>query len=174
MARTECHNEQDLLDLLASGKWPAQCDEALRAHVRECSICADLVLVAGSLLHDGQELWSAVSVPAPGTVWWRAQTRARRDRAREAASPVTVAQFVGMSAGLLAFATGVWAAAPWLISELTSLVPSLPALHLAEMPRPSFELLERAELTRWWWVAAAIAAWLIAAPVAVYLAVSDD
>ena len=174
MARAECHYEQDLLDLLASGKWPVQCDEDVRAHVRECPICADLVLVAGVLLHDGHELWNTVSVPAPGTVWWRAQTRARRDRAREAASPVTVAQFVGAFTGLLVFAAGVWAAAPWLISELTALLPSLPALDLAEMPRPSFEVLDEAELARWWWVAAAIAAWLIAAPVAVYLAVSDD
>ena len=174
MARAECHNEQDLLDLLAAGKWPSQCDEELRAHVRECPGCADLVLVAGALLEDGSALWSDVRVPASGAVWWRAQTRARRERAREAASPVTVAQIVGASAALLVLGVGLWAAAPWLVSGLAARLPSLPALELPGMALPSLALLEREDLTRWWWVAAAIAAWLIAAPVAVYLAVSED
>ncbi len=83
MARTESHNEQDLLELRASGKWPAQCDEELRLHVRECAVCADLVLVAGALLQDGQELWRTVSGAGAGDgLVARPDPRPLRSRAR--------------------------------------------------------------------------------------------
>jgi len=173
----ECPREQDVLDALASGRWPSRCDDALRRHPAACGICADLVEVAGPLLHAAGEEWSAVRVPSPGTVWWRAQLRARREAAREAERPVTIAQGLGWFSAVASLIALTWLAAPWL-SGVTAMVPeipwpALPALPALAVPE-SLGLPESIDLARWRWLVAAAIGWFLLAPLAIYFALLED
>lgn len=93
----ECVREEDVLDALASNRWPSRCDDDLRTHVEHCHVCADLAEVAHSLSDDGDAAWQEARVPSAGIVWWRAQLRAREDAARAAGRPVAFIQGVAAS-----------------------------------------------------------------------------
>lgn len=171
MGPVECAHEQDVLDAIAAGRWPARCDDALRAHVAACRLCADLAAVAAPLRTAGDQLWEAAHVPSAGTVWWRAQVRARREAAREAARPVAVAGALGYAVALLLLGGLAWLSAPWL-AGLTSLLPELPSIDLPALG--AVPLPESSDLERWRWVIGAAAAWLIIAPLAIYFALLED
>ncbi|HET9263321.1 MAG TPA: hypothetical protein VFO14_09770 [Vicinamibacterales bacterium] len=168
MRPVECPREQDLLDALTANRWPGNCDEPLRLHVSTCPVCADLLEIVVPLRDAGQNLPAASSLPSAGTVWWRAQIRARREAAREAAGPVTVAQMVAFVSALLAVSAGLWAAGPWL-AGFGALLPGMPSLDIGGLPLP-----DPVDLLRWRWVIGAIAAWLVLAPLAVYFAILED
>lgn len=169
MRATECPREQDMLDALCAGRWPVRCDDDLRTHVAGCPVCADLVDVAGPLLQERERLWSEIRVPSAGTVWWRAQLRARREAARVAARPLAVAHLatcvavIGLAIALTAFVAA--AAGEWLpgTGDLPSL--QLPAVTLPDIPRS--DLL-------WRILAVAAAAWLALTPLALYLALREE
>jgi hypothetical protein len=167
----ECAHEQDLLDAIAAGRWPARCDEALRQHVAECRVCGDLAEVAAPLKMAGDELWDTVHVPSSGTVWLRAQTRARREAAREAARPVTIAQGFGFAVALVGLVALTWLATPWL-SRVGAALPELPSIDLG-MVR-AIELPDSIDLERWRWIGFALAGWLVLAPIAIYFALLED
>lgn len=168
MRSVECPREQDVLDALVAGPWPGLREESLRVHVHTCRTCSDLVQVVVALNDAGGDLPDTAGLPSAGTVWWRAQIRARREAAREAAGPVTVAQVVGFVSALLALSLVLWAAAPWL-SGFSALLPDVPSLDLDGIRLPA-----AADLLRWRWVLAALAAWLVLAPLAVYFATVED
>lgn len=86
MKTIECAREADVLDAIATGRW----DPALRAHVEECAICADVAAVADLLREDGAAAWREAQVPSSARVWWRAEMRARQEAARRAAQPITL------------------------------------------------------------------------------------
>ena len=165
----ECDREQDVLDALSAGRWPDRCDADLRAHVTTCRLCTDLADVATALLDEHDSAWREARVPPSGVVWWRAQLRAREEAARAAGRP-------------LAFIQGVAASfAVWLVVALLRAVPqdSLSAWRAwgaAVVPNVTFTLPDLARL------AAAvplslllvIGAWLLLAPIAIYLAVADE
>jgi len=167
----ECPREQDLLDALAAGRWPSRCEEELRRHVDGCGICTDLVQVVAPLKDAGDHLWSTIRVPSSGTVWWRAQTRACHEAAREAARPVTVAQALGSTLAVLSLAVLIWIATPWL-SDLQQLMPSLPSLDI--QTTRLIGLAESIDLARWRWVIVAAIGWLVLAPLAIYFALFED
>lgn len=98
MPRIECPYEDDVLTMVTTGQWPTRASAELRAHAAECPVCADLALVAQAIGEDAV----APRLPGSGTVWWRAQLRARQDAAKESGRPITVAQAV-----LLAVAGGL-------------------------------------------------------------------
>jgi hypothetical protein len=103
MARTSCDREDDVLSLVTSGRWVSRAADDLRAHAAGCSVCAELALVAEAIDHDTNLARADVpELPSSGTVWWRAQLRARQDAVRESGRPITVAH--GM---LLAVAGGL-------------------------------------------------------------------
>lgn len=139
MARLDCPHEVDVLTMVSTGQWPERAPADLRAHVVTCAVCADLASVARAI-DDERAAPIAPRLPSSGTVWWRAQLRARQDAAREVGRPITVAQAV-----LLAVAGGVagavfGASADWfqralhrgwrLVTDAASAVhlPSLPSL----------------------------------------------
>lgn len=165
----ECDREQDVLDAMAGGRWPGQCDEDLRAHVNACGTCRDLADVATALLSDQETACSEARVPPAGVVWWRAQLRAREDAARAAGRPVAFIQGVAASVAV------------WL---LIALYRALPVEYVAEWRAWLTEFVPNATLTmsdvsR---VAAAVplvvlltvGVWLVLAPIAIYFAVVDD
>jgi hypothetical protein len=101
----DCPREQDVLDAIAAGRWPGRADAELAAHVEGCCVCRDVALVAAVIGAEQESAWQHAQVPSSAHVWWRAQMRARREAARAAARPITVAQGIaGASAAGLAAA----------------------------------------------------------------------
>src|SRR5262245_4747305 len=165
----ECDREPDVLDALAAGRWPARCDEDLRAHVSACAICRDLADVAAVLADERDDAWSEARVPPAGVMWWRAQLRAREDAARAAGRPVAFIQGVAAS-------VAVWLA--------IALFRAIPAESVAEWRAWAAGLLPGVPLTMAdvaWLTAgvplviiAIVGAWLVLAPIAIYFAAADE
>lgn len=180
MNPVECAREADVLaavlrrqlDLPRSdeGGW-RDGGEDLRAHIEQCEICAEVVAVAVLLREDRDVAQHDVHVPAAGQVWWRAAVRARLDGAQAAARPLTWAHgiagasAVGLCVGVLGI---VWPtidrAAAWVGSHASSVGPA--ALTMIE--------LVSAAMQRSLPFAIAAAAGMVLAPLALYLALSDD
>jgi hypothetical protein len=165
----ECEREQDVLDAIVTGRWPARCDEELREHMNTCAICWDLAETAAAIVDDRDAAWSQARVPSAGIVWWRAQLHAREDAARAAGRPVAFIQGVAASVAL------------WLI---VSLVRALPVGYLSEwrtwatsaLPSWTFTMADvaRATATVPLVVFILVAVWLVLAPVAIYFAAADE
>jgi hypothetical protein len=172
--KIECPREQDVLDALAARRWPARSDEELRSHVGGCTVCADLIEVASALLEDQESAWGEARVAPSAVVWWRAQVRAREEAARAAARPVAFMQGVAASLALW-IGIAVLRALPWpsmpnwrgwldgLVSSIPFTVPSFSTLATA-LPGNGLLLA----------LAIVLGAWLLLAPVAIYLAVNDE
>jgi hypothetical protein len=94
---TECLREQDVMDAVASGRWPVRIEPELRDHVNACAICQDVAVVSPVISAERDEGWENVSVPPSSIVWWRAQIRAREEAARAAARPIAVTQAVAVA-----------------------------------------------------------------------------
>ena len=162
----ECDREQDVLDALAAGRWPARCDEDLRVHVETCVICRDLAAVAAAFADDRDDGWRDVHVPSAGIAWWRAQLRAREDAARAAGRPVAFIQGVAVSVAVwLAIALvraipaqslGEWRA--WLADGVTITMADVSRLTAA-VPLVMFVI---------------VGAWLLLAPIAIYFVATDE
>lgn len=165
----ECDREQDVLDAITARRWPDRCDRELSEHVAGCAVCRDLAEITLAIAAERDAAWSDGHIPPAGVVWWRAQLRAREDKARAATRPV-------------AFVHGVAASvAVWLI---VSIYRALPAGYWSEwlasitssLPRYTFTM---ADIAR---IAAAVpgillvlvAVWLVLAPVAIYFAAADE
>ncbi len=92
MPERECCFEPEVLAAVVEGRWPLAVEPSLREHAAACPLCSEVLTVASALVPDRQDLKAAPSLPAAGTVWWRAQIRARREAAAAAARPLLVAQ----------------------------------------------------------------------------------
>jgi hypothetical protein len=143
---TPCRFEADVLAAVAAGSWDRATDE-LKAHVTTCQSCADLALVSQLLKTDHAAIVAEANVPSAGQVWWRAQMRARADAAQAAARPLFVAQAVACAAilgALVALVTWLWPAGGW---------------HFTATPPSELGLMAYV----------AIGAWVVIAPIALYL-----
>ena len=99
-ARTECAREDEVLMMVSTGRWPVAAPAELREHADHCQVCRELGLAAASI---GQEAEASASMsvpnlPSSGTVWWRAQLRARQEAARQVGRPITAAQMLAFAA----------------------------------------------------------------------------
>jgi len=108
----ECQREGDVLDALASARWPDRVDRELADHVASCAVCQDVVTVASAMQADHEEARREANVPSSGQMWWRAEMRARQDAIREASRPVAVAQGVAALGALTLAGVAVWFAWP--------------------------------------------------------------
>jgi hypothetical protein len=172
--KIECPREQDVLDALAAQRWPARCEEDLTTHVAACTVCADLIEVASALLEEQESAWHDARVPPSAVVWWRAQIRAREEAARSAARPVAFMQGVAVSLALW-IAVVVLRAVPW---------PTLPDwrgwlggfVRSAGVTVPDLSGLAAGLGGGWLLLALVVVlgAWLVLAPVAIYLAANDE
>lgn len=164
-----CPREADVLDAVASLRWPHRADEELRQHVSGCAMCADTALVAGALHQDQDEIWQQAVVPAADIVWWRAQMRARVEASQAAARPVLAVQAIGVACALGAVA-GLFGSIGWWFRSWLDWLSSA-AVAIAAAPTPmGFDFVTIA--TRG--LLLALAVWLVLAPVAVFLAATDD
>ena len=95
MSRAECPREQEVLDAIASSRWPSRLGEDLARHVDGCAFCKDLGFVAEALNSDFSSAIEQARVPTAGLVWWRAEIRTRQESLRVASRPITLAHYVG-------------------------------------------------------------------------------
>lgn len=165
-----CPFEPDVLDALASRRWPARVDEALSAHVVSCASCADLAAVAGALLHEGETTYGEAHVPPAAAVWHRAQLRAREDAARAATRPIGFVQGVAFACGVAA----AIAAAVWGLPILAAQLPGAgaAAAWLTALRLPAIDLDGGALLANTA-VQIAAASWALLVPVALYFTLRD-
>lgn len=169
---SDCSFESDLLDALASHRWPAKAGEELRAHVASCEDCHSLAVTAQALMSEHDAAYAEARVPPSAAVWHRAQLRAREEALRTATRPIAFVQGVAFAFGV-ALALG---AAAWGLPLLASLLPDVaplvawfraPALAL-EAPGAEPGLLSSTL------VQVALAGWLLLAPAALYFALSRE
>jgi len=96
MSRAECPREQEVLDAIASSRWPNRLGDELARHVAGCAFCKDLGFVADALSADFLSAIEDARVPTAGLVWWRAEIRARQESLRVASRPIALAHYVGV------------------------------------------------------------------------------
>lgn len=163
MKPVECEFEAEVLAATLQSRWPERVDADLRAHVAACTICSDVVSIAGAVDDAREEMRASAVVPDSGRVWWLAQLRARREAAEAAGRPITAVQVIAFACavGLLGAcfgATSTWfqAALGWMASSVAAL-PSAAALLAGHGV-----------------LVLAVAAVLFVVPTAVYLAMGRD
>jgi hypothetical protein len=169
MMRLQCDHEQDLLDALASRRWPDRTDLALRQHVSGCAICSDVAEIAAAFLDDREHALAAGTVPSASAVWWRSQIRAREESARLAARPIAVVQAVSTACVAAVSIAAAPAASAW----VRELIITFGAAAWWSAPR---------DLSLSWILGAAayttlpllaVGMWIVIAPVVVYLALDE-
>jgi len=90
MSRIECSHETDILDAVASGRWPERVDVELREHAAACAICSEVAVVSSLYREDYSAAMDQIRVPSAGLVWWKSELRARREAVRVASRPITL------------------------------------------------------------------------------------
>src|SRR5258707_209949 len=110
MGHSACPHEQEIVDLVVSGRWRDEGDDALGAHAARCGACAETLELARLLQDDRKALSEEASVPSAGAVWWRATIRARAEAVRTAGQPITLLQGIAVATaiGLFAGLAGAW------------------------------------------------------------------
>jgi hypothetical protein len=159
----ECARESDVLDALASARWPNRVERELADHVASCAICQDVVTVATAIQADHDQAWREANVPSSGQMWWRAEMRARQDAIREASRPVAIAQGVAALFALVVAAVAGWFAWPSVRSLFAAVLPT-DGSTVASAAFTSPALLP---------LAIAMGALLIIAPLALYVVLSE-
>jgi hypothetical protein len=165
MAALDCTRESDVIDAIASHRWPARVDAELREHVAACAVCADVAEVVTALHAEQDTAWTdAASLPSAQVVWFRAQARARADATRQASRPIAIMQALGFAcaATVISGLIGVVAFWVWSRTDLLAAVPAIPVVG-----PDAIGMAIRGTLL-------AIGVWLVLAPFAVYLVASDD
>ena len=157
----ECARESDVLDAVASARWPHRVPRELADHVAACAICTDVVVVAEAMRADHDAVWQQADIPSSGQVWWRAEMRVRQEAIRQASRPITIAQGVAAFLVLTLTGTSGWFAWTW-IRQAT------PAFSLASVSAQALASPFAASL------AIALGALLLITPVALYLVLSDE
>lgn len=165
---SDCPFESDLLDALASQRWPSRAGDELRQHVAGCESCRDLAATASALMFEHDAAHAGAAVPPSAVVWHRAQLRAREEATRAAMRPIGFIQGVAFACAI-ALAIGV---ATWAGPMLASLLPDGAAImswfRVPAVPAPDVDLVALMSSTT---VQVAIAGCLLLAPVALYAAI---
>ncbi len=156
----QCAREDDVLEAVSSGRWPDACDVSLRAHAESCDACRDLVEVAMLMQQDGAMLRAEVRVPSAGSVWWRAQVRARAEAEQAVMRPMLVVGACGATALVALIAAVLTLGMPWTMGLLVGGV------------EVGADLLPMAlgVLERWLVPVLLVGVLVVAAPVALYFA----
>lgn len=173
-----CPRESDTIRAAWSGAWPEGCGDDLRQHLRACPVCREAVQLAGAFREEREASIHEARVPGSGLVWWRAQLHARREAARTAERPVAMAQALAIVGALVAVVAVSWAMLPSVRTFFGGLTTGLAARAdlFSSLPSPTgaFSGLSTMGLLAQPGILMVVAATLVLAPVAVYLAVAKD
>jgi hypothetical protein len=169
MKRVECEFESEVLSAALQCRWPGRVDNELRAHVASCTICSDVIAVAGALDEAREDMHACTVVPDSGRVWWLAQLRARREAAEAAGRPITAAQVIALAAAMGLLGACVGATSKWFQSSLGWFGSSIAALRIpALLPSAMALVSEHGALV------VAMAAIVLLVPAAVYFTMLRD
>ena len=166
----DCPREQDVLDAIASGRWPGRCPAEFQQHVRACGICADVAEIAGLLGEERELAWKEADVPAAAVVWWRAQMQARAEAVRLAGRPIAVAQGLAAVAVVGALAGLVRIGFPWLAQAMEAGRNAIAWLT----PRAADVSYAFTMVTGLTVPAVAVMCSILLAPILLYLALADE
>ena len=168
-SRTECAREDEVLMMVSTGRWPETAPAELREHAEQCQVCRELGIAAAAI---GQEAEASASfnkvaeasasfnkvaealvpnLPSSGTVWWRAQLRARQEAARQVVRPITAAQMLAFAAMVGVAGAVFGATTQWFQRALRTVGRSI-ADGIAAVPMPSVSLpqdLSAVPMTAW-------------------------
>jgi hypothetical protein len=123
----------------------------MRKHVAGCSICSDVVIAVRSLREESSRSIEDARVPPASLVWWRAELRSRQEASRLAERPLKLANAFAPACAIgvaLALMTGMLP----LFRQWLNVLTGFPQLGLLTV---------------------ALAAFLVATPVALYFVFSD-
>jgi hypothetical protein len=162
MKAYDCEFESEVLAAVLEARWPERADAELRAHASTCAICSDVAAVGAALEEDRETLRAEAALPEGGLVWWRAQLRARREAAKVAGRPITVAQVLTLAAAAGLAGACFGATFAWFQAALVRFAASVQGLPVETL------------LVQHWAVAAGAAAVLLLVPAAVVLAILRD
>ena len=172
MTRRICEHEVAVTQAVLSRQWPDACDAALRQHAEACEVCAEVVDVAALLREDYNEARQEIArrdvpLPSAGQIWWRAAVNARADAARAAARPLVWGYGIAAACAIGLIVAGLSIVWP-------SMAPALSYMgaFTARMA-PAADMVMavlRAQLP----IVLGVAAFLIAAPVALYFALREE
>ena len=166
---TECAREPEVVGAVLSGTWPTQCDDALTAHAAACEICGEVAAVAILLREASKHERRDAQVPVAGQVWWRAAVRARLEASHAATQPmtwlhgITAAMVIGV---VLAVAGTSW---PSIANGFDAAKTAGVTLFTSEAATAMAGPLRTTLL-----IALGAGALLVIAPIAIYLALSDE
>ena len=133
-----CPREGELLDALGAGF----IGEELESHIATCAACGELRLVAGALLDERVQAATEVALPSSGTMLWRMQMRRRQEAQSTARRSLLIGQAVTLAVAIALVFTLLGGT---LVGEAVNVIASI---------KLSTPLL------------LAVAAWLLAAPIA--------
>ena len=83
-----CSRTAEVQELLRLGHWPQAADAELRAHVRGCRRCSEMVLVTQALGAAKASSMNEARVEPPALVWWRAQLRRKHEAVQRVERPM--------------------------------------------------------------------------------------
>jgi len=169
MKKMECDFEHEALAVAVQGRWPDRVDPELRAHIAECEICRDVVVVASAIDEASQDLREASAVPDSGRVWCLAQIRARREATQAAGAPITALQVVAFSCAIALVGACFGATSAWFQSVLGWVTTSLAGADYKGFFASMFTLL--AEHTA---LAVAMVAIVLVLPAAILIALGRE
>jgi len=102
MTLGHCAREDEVMELLHSGQWPAACDPELRDHVAGCSLCAQTVMLKSAFAAALSEAKDEARLQSAGLLWWRAQLLRRNAAVERVNRPIARAQRFALLINLLA------------------------------------------------------------------------
>ena len=108
----ECGWEARIQRAAVGGSW----DDEVRAHIGQCSVCAEIALVAGAMRAESIAGRAEAGLPEPGRVWWRARLLAKREAIARATRPIAIWERFASVAGLAVGTVVAW----WFWPALTS------------------------------------------------------
>ena len=176
MTPRSCDHEHDVVAAVLGRRWPDACDASLRAHADACEVCREVVAVAALLKEDYDEAREAIArrdvpLPSAGQIWWRAAVHARADAAQAAARPLVWGYGVAAACAvalLIAGAGMLWPSVVPVFDFMTAQVEWVPPVAASATDALMATL--RARLP----IVIAVAAFLVAAPVALYFALREE
>jgi hypothetical protein len=160
MTIIECPRESDVLDAVASGKWPHRVPE-LAGHVASCAVCSDVVAVAQAMRADHEVVWQEANIPSSGQAWWRAEMRARHEAILRASRPIAIAQGAALLVAIAVIGAIGWLGWTWIRQE-----PSI-----IDLSRVSAQALASPLALS---LVVALLTLAVITPVALYLVLSDE